>query len=279
MPARTSRWPDASRLFVVGDDFGWSIDDDRARLTATARAASATTSAPAAWARFAKRQAVFHHDHFGALQPRWLDSSHRLGLGVLPRSPRDARATPSSTRRTRRCGATPRASTAFRSRTREMEELVSGGRRRSGEGLPDPDRHRPRALSARRRAGSRRRARGELGIAGVGFRRRLVPEGRRRLGGRARAEARSKARTRSSRRSSCCAARIPELVVLLTGPARGYVRRELERLGIPYRHVPPRLARPSSRARTTRSTSISSRRGRRVDRRACSSRWRRESRS
>ncbi len=29
----------------------------------------------------------------------------------------------------------------------------------------------------------------------------------------------------------------PELFVLLTGPARGYVRRELERLAIPYRHV------------------------------------------
>src|SRR5207247_1738754 len=30
---------------------------------------------------------------------------------------------------------------------------------------------------------------------------------------------------------------IPDLSVLLTGPARGYVRRELEGLGIPYQHV------------------------------------------
>ena len=30
---------------------------------------------------------------------------------------------------------------------------------------------------------------------------------------------------------------VPELVVLVTGPARGYVRAGLERLGIPYRHV------------------------------------------
>jgi glycosyltransferase involved in cell wall biosynthesis len=30
--------------------------------------------------------------------------------------------------------------------------------------------------------------------------------------------------------------RIPELSVLLTGPARGYVRRELERLAVPCRH-------------------------------------------
>jgi glycosyltransferase involved in cell wall biosynthesis len=31
--------------------------------------------------------------------------------------------------------------------------------------------------------------------------------------------------------------RIPELAVLLTGPARGYVRHELDARGIPYRHV------------------------------------------
>ena len=32
-------------------------------------------------------------------------------------------------------------------------------------------------------------------------------------------------------------ARVPDLHVLLTGPARGYVRRGLEAAGIPYRHV------------------------------------------
>ena len=32
VPAKTASWPEASRLFVVGDDVGWSIDDDRARL-------------------------------------------------------------------------------------------------------------------------------------------------------------------------------------------------------------------------------------------------------
>jgi glycosyltransferase involved in cell wall biosynthesis len=32
------------------------------------------------------------------------------------------------------------------------------------------------------------------------------------------------------------------VTVLLTGPARGYVRRGLERIGVPYRHVTPRTA-------------------------------------
>src|SRR5205823_6518925 len=31
--------------------------------------------------------------------------------------------------------------------------------------------------------------------------------------------------------------RIPELFVLLTGPARGFVKAGLERLGVPYRHL------------------------------------------
>ena len=46
-----------------------------------------------------------------------------------------------------------------------------------------------------------------------------------------------------------------ELVVLLTGPARGYVRRELERLGIPYRHV-LRAARARARARVPRARRV-----------------------
>jgi glycosyltransferase involved in cell wall biosynthesis len=40
----------------------------------------------------------------------------------------------------------------------------------------------------------------------------------------------------------------PELVVLLTGPARGYVRSELTRLGVPHRHVLARSRQELSRA-------------------------------
>jgi len=34
VPARTAAWPEASHLHVIGDEFGWSIDDDADRLTA-----------------------------------------------------------------------------------------------------------------------------------------------------------------------------------------------------------------------------------------------------
>ena len=42
--------------------------------------------------------------------------------------------------------------------------------------------------------------------------------------------------------------RIPNLSVLLTGPARGYVRRELDRLGVPHRHVLARTRAELGRA-------------------------------
>ena len=66
-----------------------SVTTSAGRSTTTARgcggqrAGSATTSRRRSWARFARHQAVFHADHFGALRPRWLESSHRLGLSYF----------------------------------------------------------------------------------------------------------------------------------------------------------------------------------------------------
>jgi glycosyltransferase involved in cell wall biosynthesis len=69
-------------LFVVGDRLGWSIDDDSARLSAAAQRLGYEV-APSSWARHSERQAVFHPEHFGALRSRWLESTHRLGLSYF----------------------------------------------------------------------------------------------------------------------------------------------------------------------------------------------------
>ena len=125
----------------------------------------------------------------------------------------------------------------------------------------------------------RRSARKALGVPASAFVVGLVPEGRRRAGRRARAEAREGPGRRSSPCSSVCAGSIPELFVLLTGPARGYVRKRARR---PRRPVPARRRcrrGTSLPAPTTRSTSASSRRARRAGRRPRSSRWRPASRS
>lgn len=233
LPARTASWAEASRLFVVGDDVGWSIDDDRDRLIATARRLGYEV-APAAWARFVKRQAVFHHDHFGALRPRWLDSSHRLGLSYFHGRPGTA-GHPEfdhvyATLR-RHAGRIDRVQVTHG----EMHELVVDAgvdpakvfRIPIGvdlERFPLADEH------------ARADARVALGIPAAAFVvGSFVKDG---IGMADGAEPKlvkgpdvlvaALERAHGS---------MPELFVLLTGPARGYVRRELERLGIPHRHL------------------------------------------
>jgi glycosyltransferase involved in cell wall biosynthesis len=233
VPARTVAWPDASRLFVVGDDLGWSIDDDRARLIATAERLGVEV-APTSWARFARRQAVFTSNHFDALQPRWLESSHRLGLSYFhgrpgtPGYPEFDRAYETLRRHSARLDR-------IQVTHAEMRDLVVGAGVDPecvftipiGVDLP---------LFPFGDAELRAVARHALGVPesafvvgsfqkdGVGFGEGLEPKlvkGPDIL-----------AATLEQLRSS-----IPELFVLLTGYARGYVRRRLTDAGIPHSHV------------------------------------------
>jgi glycosyltransferase involved in cell wall biosynthesis len=233
VPARTASWPAWSRLFVVGDDRGWSIDDDRARLTATARRLGYDV-APSSWARFAKRQAVFHHDHFSALQPRWLESTHRLGLSYFhgrpgteghPEFDRAFETLKNHSARVDRVQVTHA----------EMHGLVIGA------GVaPDKVFRIPIGVDIERfpfgDAEKREQARAIFDIPrsafvvasfvkdGVGLGDGLEPK----LVKAPHILVLTLERLRAS---------IPELFVLLTGPARGYVRKELERLGVPHTHA------------------------------------------
>jgi len=233
VPARTAAWSHASRLFVVGDGIGWSIDDDGARLEARARRLGYEVG-PSAWAPFAGRQAVFHADHFSALRPRWLDSSHRLGFAYLhghpgtPGYPEFDEAFETLRRHAARCDRVQVTHA-------EMHELVvSAGVEPSRVfRIPigiDLDRFPPWDDSIRAAA------RGELDLPdaafivgsfqkdGVGWEEGLEPK----LVKGPDSFLASLKLVRSS---------IPELYVLLTGPARGYVRRGLERLGVRHRHL------------------------------------------
>jgi glycosyltransferase involved in cell wall biosynthesis len=233
VPARTVAWPEASRLFVIGDGRGWSIDDDRARLTATAHRLGYEV-APTAWARHARRQAVFNHDHFGALQPRWLESSHRLGLSYFHGRP----GTPGYPEFDRAYEALQRNAARIdrvQVTHAEMHELVVGA------GVAPAKVFRiPIGVELERfplgDEKTRAAARAALGIPtsafvvgsflkdGVGMDEGLEPKLLK--GPDTLVDVVSRLHTS-----------IPELFVLLTGPARGYVKRELERLGVPYRHA------------------------------------------
>jgi glycosyltransferase involved in cell wall biosynthesis len=211
-----------SRLFVVGDRLGWSIDDDRVRLIATARRLGRKVGSNA-WLRFMRGQAVFQHNHFNALQPRWLDSSHRLGLSYFHGRP----GTPGY----------PEFDSAYETLKRnaaridrvqvthdEMHELVIGA------GVPEERVFKiPIGVDLEHfplgpvESGSGFVI-GSFLKDGVGMEDGFEPK---LLKGPDTFVA-VVTRLREV---------IPEFSVLLTGPARGYVRRELERLGIPHRHV------------------------------------------
>jgi glycosyltransferase involved in cell wall biosynthesis len=210
-----------SRLYVVGDRLGWSIDDDRARLVATARRLGCEVGSNA-WLRFGRRQAVFQHNHFNALQPRWLDSSHRLGLSYFHGRP-GTRGYPEFDRAYAALERNAARIDRVQVTHDEMRELVIGagvpaervfkipigvdlehfplGPERTGQGFVI----------------------GSFLKDGVGMDQGLEPK---LLKGPDTFVA-VVARLREA---------IPELSVLLTGPARGYVQGELDRVGIPYRH-------------------------------------------
>ena len=231
--ARTSRWPDHSRLFALGDRNKWSVEEDAAHLTETARRLGFELGPPR-WAPFAERQAVFHASHFEALSERWLESSHRLGAAYLHGRP----GTPGHpefdlTYETLR--RYPQRLTGVQVTHAEMYELVLS----SGV---DPARvfripigidieNFPLVDSDRRSEARRALEIGESAFVvgsfqkdGVGWEEGFEPK-------------LVKGPDVLVAALESGFARAPELVVMLTGPARGYVCRELERLGIPFRHL------------------------------------------
>jgi glycosyltransferase involved in cell wall biosynthesis len=242
--ARTVAWPEHSRLFAVGDLGGWSVDEDAEHVAAAARRLG-YRSGPPGWARFASRQSVFLTSHFDALHPRWLDSSHRLATAYLHGRP----GTP----------GVPEFDDCFetlgRRRDRisrvqvthaEMHELVLAAGVAPEKVFRIPIgidlEHFPLG-SAELRAQARRAlglpatafVAGSFQKDGVGFGEGLEPKLVK--GPDVLVSALERLR-----------AAAPELHVLLTGPARGYVRHELERLGIPYRHVLARTRAELGRA-------------------------------
>jgi glycosyltransferase involved in cell wall biosynthesis len=231
--ARARRWPPYSRLFVVGDDGGWSLDEDAKHLTAAAHRLGVAT-APSSWARFAEQQAVFHTSHFAAVHPRWLGTGNRIATSWFHGRP----GTPGY----------PAFDTAYETLRRhagefwgiqvthqEMYDLMLEA------GVP-PDRvfRIPIGIDIEHfefgGPAEQEDARNELGLPqeafvvgsfhkdGDGWGEGLEPK-------LVKGPDVLVAALEALRRD------VPELWVLLTGPARGYVRQHLDRLGIPYLHL------------------------------------------
>ena len=233
---RTATWPAHSRLFALGDGAGWSVEEDAAHLAVTA-ARLGYEVGPGSWARFASSQCVFLTSHFEALAPRWLDSSHRLGTAYLHGRPGTPGA-PEFDEAFDALRGRPERVARIQVTHAEMHDLVL-------DAAVPPERVFliPIGIDLQRfplgGADARARARARLGLPegafvagsfqkdGVGWGEGLEPK----LVKGPDVLVRALERLRDL---------APELHVLLTGPARGYVRGELERLGIPHVH---RLAR------------------------------------
>ena len=221
------------RLFVVGDRLGWSIDDDRTRLVATAHRLGYGVGSNALL-RFRRRQAVFQHNHFNVLQPRWLDTSHRLGLSYFHGRP-GTPGYPEFDRAYEALRAYAMRVDRVQVTHTEMHELVVGAGVPAERVFKIPIgvdlEHFP--LGAPRQ--TEKFVIGSFVKDGVGMAEGLEPK---LLKGPDTFVA-VVARVRE---------RVPNLSVHLTGPARGYVRRALDELGIPYLHVLATTRRELGRA-------------------------------
>lgn len=230
--ARTVRWRPWSHLFVATDGTGWVLDGEAGELKRTASRLG-VLQAPQRWARYASRQAIFHCDQFAAVQPLWTSSSHRLGFSYFHGRP-GTPGMPEFDLVYEGVRRDPLRFDRFQVTHAEIHDLLVG------IGVPEDRIHRipigidiehfPRGDAVRRAA-----ARAALGLPqsafvagsfqkdGVGWGEGLTPK----LIKGPDVLVEVLARVHS---------RLPELVVLLTGPARGYVLNALADLGIPFVH-------------------------------------------
>jgi glycosyltransferase involved in cell wall biosynthesis len=242
--ARTVGWPDYSRLFAVGDAVGWSTGEDAVQLERTAERLGYTVG-PSRWARFASRQSVFLTSHFDALSLRWLNSPHRLATAYLHGRPGTPGA-PEFDDAFTTLRRNPHRFSRIQVTHEEMHELVlsAGVDPRAVFRIPiGIDLEYFPAVTDDLRAS----ARDALGLPasafvvgsfqkdGVGWGAGLEPK-------LVKGPDVLVTALERLRRDA------PELHVLLTGPARGYVRRELERLEIPHRHTVAQTRRDLARA-------------------------------
>lgn len=231
--ARTARWPEHSRLFTLGDRGGWSVDADATHLEATARRLEFEIG-PARWAPFAERQSIFLTSHFEALAPRWLASSHRLGTAYLHGRPGTS-GNPEFDASFEALRRNPDRLSRIQVTHAEMHDLVLEAGVEPGRVFRIPigiDIESFPLVDVERRASARRLLDlsddafvvGSFQKDGVGWGEGLEPK-------------LIKGPDVLVAALDAVHARAPELVVVLTGPARGYVRVELERRGIPSRHL------------------------------------------
>jgi glycosyltransferase involved in cell wall biosynthesis len=228
----TRRWPPRSRLFLVGEGSGWSIDHDLEELARLAERLGVQLADPRLLS-VSRGQTAFFGTHFTVLREPWRPWPHALGTAYFHGRP----GTPGM----------PEFDEAYRLLRAHHEELarvqVTHGELRElvlSSGIDsekvhlirigvDPGRFEPQTPELRARA------RAALGLPSQAF---VV--GSFQKDGVGWEEGREPKLIKGPDvlvdALRLLRQRVPELHVLLSAPARGFVRDGLERAGIPYVH-------------------------------------------
>lgn len=227
----TDRWAPRSRLFLVSDGPGWTIAGEMWELAAIARRFGISVPYPRLL-QYSREQAAFYGSHFDLLQGDWPGGTHRLATTYFHGRPGTGVAAFDRVYQ-RLCQVHSRIERVQVSHSEMYQTVLASGiapRKvfliRIGVNL---------SHFSPRTAESSRAARARLGIPeaavvvgsfhkdGVGWREGLEPK-------------LEKGPDVFLKAVELLHRRFPQLFVLLTGPARGYVKAGLARLGVPYRH-------------------------------------------
>lgn len=226
------RWPEASRLFLVGDGAGWSLDEDMKVLAWTAAQVGVTVGKPSDF-DVASRQAVFYASSCSLETEAWRTHTHRVGLAYWHGQPgRGEQSFDKAYDELRRHHNRIDRIQVSHAAMRDVV-LASGIEPKKVFVIPlgvNLD------IFMRQTVASRTTTRRRYGIAQPAF----VVGSFQKDGVGWQDGAEAKLIKGPDVFLACLAAlkpSVPELHVLLSGPARGYVKAGLARLGIPFTHV------------------------------------------
>lgn len=230
--AATAAWPDHSRLMLQTGGGGWVLSEEARAIAGVAGSLGVRVAEPY-WMRLTERQSVFYACQFALLAGPWVEHTHRLGVAYFHGLPGTG------------VEEFDHLYAQFRRRQARLDRVqVSHSQMRDvvlDTGIDPAKVHLiPIGVTAGmfpvQTPASRAAARERLEIPASAF---VVGSFQKDgVGWGDGAEPKLvKGPDVFLRAMEALQARVPELFVLLSGPARGYVRQGLERLGIPYRHV------------------------------------------
>ncbi len=231
----TARWPDYSRLFPVADIGTWVIGQEMRSLKTIVQRLGGRCARPV-WIPHSRRQCVFYGSQYALLSDDWLAGRHRVAVAYFHGLP-DSGYEDFDRLYDRVCRHHERLDRVQVSH-RQMHDLILNTGIDPGKvfRIPIGVRSDIFSMADDRSARVRRRIRRRLGIPqdavvvgsfqkdgqgwGAGDEPKLI-----------------KGPDILLAALDLLKPRVPNLHVLLTGPARGYVKNDLAKRRIPYRHV------------------------------------------